>query len=173
VTPTVALLYYTGDHTTLGDWDQDWNPGAGEYYNGNTSIKDVIFPAGSSTVLFVGTQGTGPFCYGEGTDNPALDGQPAGDGVIYCYDPDDSSKGTHGYPYVAEVWAFDAHDLAAVAAGTKEPWDVTPYEVWTLPLPYDSGRIGGAAYDASNGLLYVSQQHANDEDPVVEVFKIT
>jgi hypothetical protein len=74
---------------------------------------------------------------------------------------------------VAEVWAYDAHDLAAVRAGTKQPWEVAPYQVWTLNLPYGSGRIGGGAYDASNRLLYVSQQFGNGTDPVIQVFEVS
>jgi hypothetical protein len=50
----------------------------------------------------------------------------------FCYDPSDGSKGVHGYPYSAYVWADDANDLASVHAGQKQPWDVTPYAVWTL-----------------------------------------
>jgi hypothetical protein len=75
---------------------------------GNTTVRGVVFPAGTNTVLFFGTQGTGPFCYGEGTDDPSLDGTPTRDGTTWCYDPDVSYKGTHGYPYVPEVWAYDA-----------------------------------------------------------------
>src|SRR5213080_2377979 len=103
-------------HPTLGAWDANWDPGKG--------------------VLFDGTQGTGKFCYGEGTDDPSLDGKPTPDGSIYCYDPDDSSKGTHGYPYVAKVWAYDANDLVRVRHGHLRPWRVRPYAVWTLHLPF-------------------------------------
>ena len=50
-------------------------------------------------------QGTGTFCYGEGAT---------------CNDPTDSSKGNHAYPYQYQVWAYDANDLAAVKAGSKQ-----------------------------------------------------
>lgn len=167
-----ALVYYPQDHPTLGDWDADWDPAHGVEFNGSTTIRGVVFPHGTRSVLFIGTQGTGPFCYGEGTDDPNLEGQPTPDGSIYCYDPDDSSKGTHAYPYVSEIWAYDAADLSAVRQGRMRPWQVRPYATWHLELPFGSGRIGGAAYDPTRNLLYVSQQYGDGPDPVIHAFKV-
>jgi hypothetical protein len=87
----------------------------------------MVFPSGSRSLLYFGTQGIGKFCYGEGTSDPSLNGKPTPDGTIWCYDPDNSSKGTHAYPYVPEVWAYDARDLLAVRRGLKKPWQVKPY----------------------------------------------
>jgi hypothetical protein len=170
--PDTPLVYYPTGHPELGDWDATWDPAGGVFFNGTTTVRGVVFAQGTRSVLFFGTQGTGEFCYGEGTDDPALVGLPTGDGSIWCYDPDGSSKGTHGYPYVAEVWAFDANDLAAVRDGTKQPWEVRPYATWTLSLPFGSGVIGGAAYDASTGSIYVSQQFGNGTDPVIHVLHV-
>ncbi|HUE69823.1 MAG TPA: fibronectin type III domain-containing protein, partial [Pirellulaceae bacterium] len=81
----------------------------------------------------------------------------------------------HAYPYRYQVWAYSAHDLAAVKAGTKQPWEVQPYDIWELNLPYDGGGIyiGGAAYDAASGRLYVSQQHADAWGlPLVHAFQL-
>jgi hypothetical protein len=171
-TPVRPLVYYTQDHPTLGAWDATWDPAHGVEFNGATTIRGVVFPNGTRSVLFIGTQGTGRFCYGEGTDDPSLDGKPTPDGSIYCYDPDDSSKGTHAYPYVPEVWAYDAGDLRAVREGGKRPWQVRPYATWTLHLPYGSGRVGGAAYDSRRGLIYVSQQYGDGPYPIVHVFAV-
>ncbi len=166
------LVYYTQDHHTIGDWDQTWNPSKGILYNGTTAIRGAVFPAGTDTVLFFGTQGVGKFCYGEGTDDPDLAGQPTGDGSIWCYDPDDSSKGTHGYPYQARVWAFDANDLYRVRTGQAEPWSVRPYATWRLALGFRSQSIGGAAYDPATGRIFVSQQFADGTSPLVHVFTV-
>jgi hypothetical protein len=117
-------------------------------------------------------QGVGRFCYGEGTTNRSRAFKPTPDGTIYCYDPDDSSKGTHAYPYVSEVWAYDAAALASVRAGRKRPWQVRPYATWRLSLPFNSPRIGGAAYDAAHRLIYLSQQYADGAAPVIDVFKV-
>jgi hypothetical protein len=172
VTPAVPLLYYPSDHPAIGPWNGSWNPGRGEYFGGGTTVRGVVFPDGTRSVLFFGTQGIGKFCYGEGTDRRSLAWKPTPDGTTWCYDPDDSSKGTHAYPYVAEVWAYDAARLLAVRRRTLKPWQVKPYAVWTLHLPFGSARIGGAAYDPNAGVVYVSQQHGNGADPVIHAFRV-
>jgi hypothetical protein len=166
------LVYYPAAHTTIGAWDASWNPSGGVFFGGGTTIRGVVFPRGTRSVLFFGTQGTGPFCYGEGTADKSLVGKPTSDGSTWCYDPDGSSKGTHAYPYVAEVWAYDAAQFAAVHRGARRPWQVKPYATWQLRLPFGSGQIGGAAYDASSGTIYVSQQFGNGTDPVIHAFKV-
>src|SRR4051794_18821812 len=76
------------------------------------------------------------------------------------------------YPYVAEVWGYDAARLRSVRGGERRPWRVKPYATWRLPLPYGSGRVGGAAYDGARGLIYVSQQYADGPAPVVHAFAL-
>jgi hypothetical protein len=172
VTPARPLLYYPQDHPTLGAWNASWNPKKGILFGGGTTIRGMVFPEGSRTLLYFGTQGIGKFCYGEGRDDKRLNGKPTPDGTIWCYDPDDSSKGTHAYPYVPEVSAYDARALAAVKSGRKKPWEIRPYATWSLRLPFGSDVIGGAAYDPANNLIYVSQQYGNGADPVIHVFKV-
>jgi hypothetical protein len=119
VTPDHPLVYYPQQHPTLGTWDATWNPRRGVLFGGATQIRGVVFPEGSRSLLFFGTQGIGKFCYGEGTTDRSLAFKPTPDGTVWCYDPDDSSKGTHAYPYVPEVWAYDAAQLAAVRRGAS------------------------------------------------------
>jgi hypothetical protein len=171
--PARPLVYYPAQHPTIGAWDGTWNPAKGVFFGGGTTLRGVVFPRGSRSVLFFGTQGTGTFCYGEGTDQPGLAGSPTPDGSTWCYDPDGSSKGTHAYPYVAEVWAYDAAQLRAVRRGRKRPWQVKPYATWRLRLPFGSGQIGGAAYDSARRLVYVSQQYGSGSEPVMHVFKVS
>ena len=149
-------------------------------FNGSTEIRGVVFPDKTRSVLFFGRHGVN-FCYGPGTDDPALVGTPAtvdDDGNVvdsWCLDPEDSSKGVHGYPYLYYVWAYDANDLAAVASGQKLPWEVRPYAVWPLSLPFStigSTRIGGAAFDPQTRRLFISQLYADDVQPVIHVFTI-
>ena len=94
------------------------------------------------------------------------------DGTIWCYDPEHSSKGTHAYPYVPEVWAYDAASLVAVREGRMRPWQARPYATWRLHLPFGSAQIGGAAYDPARRLIYISQQYADGPAPVIDVFKV-
>ncbi|HUE69432.1 MAG TPA: hypothetical protein VMP01_00975, partial [Pirellulaceae bacterium] len=108
--PAVPLLYYTGGNPLAPITGP-----ASELWNGATSIKGVIFPEGSDSVLFIGSHGTGESWYGTPPDG--------GD------DPLRGDKGYHAYPYRYQVWAYSAHDLAAVKAGTKQPWEVQPYDI--------------------------------------------
>jgi len=70
-----------------------------------TRIRGFAFPPGTRSLLFIGRDGDpASYCYGPGTDDPTLAGTPSGNGVDpWCYDPCDSSKGTHSYPYYFRV----------------------------------------------------------------------
>jgi hypothetical protein len=109
-------------------------------------------------VLFIGRQGIGEFCYGTGEE---------------CDDPVDGSKGTHAYPYVHQVWAYDALDLLAVKEGQMEPWDVLPFDFWVLEDMDSEGgaTIAGATYDPVGGRVYVTERYG--EEPAVHVYQIT
>ena len=172
--PASPLLYYGLDHPTLGPWD-----GSNPTYGATTQIQGVALIAGSRTALFFGRNGLGPHCYGNGTPNKALEGTVGVDGANWCYDPTNSDKGSHAYPYRYQVWAYDLNDFAAVKAGTKQPWDLVPYEVWTLNLPTPEAmvRLGGVAYDAQRQLLYISQRGADADGyasrSVIHVIRVT
>lgn len=153
--PANPLLYYDLDHPTLGIWDN-----ASPVYGSTTQMGGMAMIAGTRTVLYIGRNGmASSVCYGDGTADQSLVGTMAGDGAHYCYDPTDSSKGQHAYPYRYQIWAYDMNDFAAVKSGAKQPWEITPYGVWPFDFPThdEAMKIGGVAYDAANQLLYVSQ----------------
>lgn len=156
----IPLLYYPSSDPLLerGDHGDGWS-NTSELFNGTTEIKGLVFPEGTRSVLFFGRQGVGPFCYGESAD---------------CKDPAETYKGTHAYPYRYQVWAYDANDLTAVKNGSRRPWSVRPYAVWTFSLPFAEGhaRINGAAYDPASGRIFLSQAHGDRPRPVIHVFTI-
>ena len=131
-------------------------------HNLTSSISGVVFAGGTRSVLFFGRHGVGTYCYGEGED---------------CGDPADSYKGVHAYPYVYQVWAYDANDLLAVKKGTKRQHQPQPYAVWTFNLPFEHTRsthfLGGAAYDPQTQRIYLSQRGGDGPGPVIHVFKVT
>jgi hypothetical protein len=162
-------------------------------FNGTTEIRGVVFPQSTRSVLFFGRHGGagdspsvpggGRFCYGPGTADPSLVGTlvPPDNVDRYCYDPEDGSKGVHGYPYRYYVWAYDANDLTKVSSGAADPWSVRPYAVWSLNLPFATTgitRLGGAAYDAASGRIYVAQYQADgglartSNLPLIYVYKL-
>jgi hypothetical protein len=174
--PVVAatpLLYYTGEHPTLGQWS-----GASNAYGATAQVAGVAVIAGTRTALYFGRNGLGPYCYGNGTSNQGLHNTTGPDGATWCYDPTTSDKGSHAYPYRYQIWAYDLNDLAAVKAGSKQPWDVVPYGIWPfdLPMPETGVKIGGVGYDSQRQLLYVSQLRADEDGyghrPIIHVLKV-
>ena len=171
--PATPLLYYPDGHHTLGHWDA-----SGPTYGGTTQINGVAIIAGTRTALFFGRNGTGPFCYGNGTSDQSLAGKLGPDNEIYCYDPTSPAKGQHAYPYQYQIWAYDLNDLAAVKAGTKQPWEVLPYGVWpfAFPTPEPMVRIGGIGYDSVRQVIYVSQLLADQDGygyrPIIHALKV-
>ncbi|MFN7978432.1 MAG: fibronectin type III domain-containing protein [Vicinamibacterales bacterium] len=163
------LVGYPDAHQTLGGYYQ-----SGPYFNAATMMAGVAFPAGTRSVLFFGRHGT-THCYGSGTSNPALNGQPDGQGGTWCYDPTNSYKGPHGYPYHHQVWAYDANDLLQVKAGLKNPWDLMPYATWALP-DIDGGNgtatVRSATYDQATRRWYITTD-SGGATPEVHVYEVT
>jgi len=92
-----------------------------------------------------------------------------------CNDPVYASKGNHAYPYVYQVWAYDAEQLKAVKSGQKNPWDLLPYAVWNFELPFQNANraLGGAAYDPATQRIFIAQSYAETFGvPMIQVWKV-
>jgi len=138
--PATMLVGYPEDHPELGPCD------AGSLvFNCTSAVAGVVFPPGTRSVLFFGRHGQGKFCYG--------DVGPGG-----CVDPAIEDKGPHAYPYVFQIWAYDAADLAAVRSGTRKPWSLRPYKVWTFELPFQvpTRDLTGVAYDPATRRVFIA-----------------
>jgi hypothetical protein len=169
----VPLVYYTAEHATLGSWS-----GANPTYGGTAEMGGLVLIDGTRTALFVGRNGTGQYCYGIGTGDRALANTTTEKGEKFCYDPASADKGQHAYPYRYQMWAYDLNDWAEVAAGRRDPWEVTPYGVWPfdLPTPDASVRIAAVAFDPTRRRLFVSQRGADRDTyaskALIHVFQI-
>lgn len=179
-TPATAILGYPLANP-LGVWNAQFNATSNPY-NGNVRIGGVVWPAGTSSILFFGSAGTGPFCYGQGTSTQSLSGTavPGESGVVYCYDPSSNAKGDHSYPYTEYVWAYNANDLLKVFNGSEAMYTPRPYAMWSFSLPFDAGQqvpIGGAAYDPSTNRIYLSQLCTDNSPtecyPMIHVFTVS
>ena len=114
------------DHATLGSWS-----GSNPTYGSTAEILGVAVIAGNTTVLVYRPQWAGDErAMGSGTADATLDGTTAPEGGPYCYDPTNSYKTVHAYPYRYQVWAYDLNELAAVKAGEKYPLDAGA--VWSV-----------------------------------------
>jgi hypothetical protein len=133
-----------------------------DLYNLSTNIRGAAFAQGTRSVLFIGTIGLGTFCYGSG-------GESGGK----CYDPANSYNGQHMYPYVHQVWAYDALHLLDVKNRKKRPSELRPYATWRLKDMDSAGRatIAGAAYDQKTRRFYVTQEFM--DKPRVHVYQIS
>jgi len=151
--PTSPLAYFP-EEAPLVPWGS-----TSPLFNGSSLITGVVFPEGTRSVLFFGRQGTGRFCYGDGAK---------------CGDPEFQDSGTHAFPYVYQVWAYDALELAEVNAGRKQPWLVRPYAYWQMTFPQKSWAtsINGATYDPATGRLFVSQAFAEGPRPLIHVYTL-
>jgi hypothetical protein len=151
--PTTLLVGYPQGHWMPGHpWD---NPNADEVYNFATMITGMAILG--DAIVFVGSHGYGVPCYGDGVSDP-----DAADGVHYCYDPASSSKSNHAYPYRLQVWHYPLEELAAVAAGQKEPWSLVP-DWFELEVPFKqlTHQCNGCAFDPETNRFYVSM-YASD-----------
>ncbi len=146
----VELVGYPEGHTTLGPYSA-----ASKYYGGSDQIFGMVMPFGPGSVLFFGRHGT-TYCYGE---------------APLCVDPTSPYKGPHGYPYRTVCWLYDAAELALVAAGSKQPWDITPYDMIDVPGMNANAVIGGAAYDPATGRIYLSELRGNGTLPRIHVYE--
>jgi hypothetical protein len=189
-TPLVYYPCPSGDttdqvncHMTLGSWssnlpNQGWNGrpvptitvvdphGRGTFtipYNDNSSrIEGVLFADGTSSVVFFGHKGLGPYCYGLGSACGDLDSAP-------------DSKGDHAYPYTEFAWFYDVNDLLDVKNRRKNPWDVYPYTGWAFKVFGDKngGYPVGVAWDPANRLAYFVVPYTTDvAAPIVNVYKV-
>ncbi|GJM44130.1 MAG: hypothetical protein DHS20C21_09720 [Gemmatimonadota bacterium] len=95
-----------------------------------------------SAVMIVGSKGVGEVYYGEGGGNRCS-----------------SSKGFHCDPYEPQFLFYNPDELAAVARGELEPWQVLPYATIVPSEMWPKCRIRpvGIAFDRDRGLIYVMQ----------------
>src|SRR3989344_5196547 len=97
VVPVKELSRYDDAHGLIYNGVEGECAQQSNVFNCVTTIAGVAFPAGTRSVLFFGTQGTGPVCYKDS-------------GPTSCW----GSGGYYAPPYYVQVWAFDANDFLAV-----------------------------------------------------------
>ncbi len=127
-----------------------------------------------SAVVFVGTKGEGKCWYG------------FANGVVWPEDgpyppvpayPNDQ-RGWWSTNFAAQILFYDPADLAAVANGKAKPYEPQPYAVMDVSKflykdrPREMHRLGAAAFDQANGLLYVIEPRGDEDKSLIHVWKI-
>jgi hypothetical protein len=163
--PTRALLAYNLS-TPLHDDLSNGSGSNGMWTHLSRAVFGFIVP-GTSTYLTLGHSGghgPGGVCYKcipQGRDAPC--------GGYCARDPDDN-----GLFY----WAYDVSEMAAVAVGDRTPESLRPYASGPFLAPFGGSEMGGGAYDADSGRLYLTMQRADRDQgqyanpPVVVVFEV-
>ncbi|MBR9701207.1 hypothetical protein GOV11_05070 [Candidatus Woesearchaeota archaeon] len=126
---------------------------------------DWVRTDSGDAILFVGNKANSN-CYGTG----GTDGD--------CFDPCNSYKGYHGYPYHAKILFYDPADLSARLRGEVEPWEILPYAEWLPDAIWSSPDCGAAmisiAFDEESGRLYIAQGHTGEWGAgMIHVFETT
>jgi len=143
---TTTLLDYSLSHPLHADLSNDSRTNA-LWTHLSRATYGLVVP-GTRTYLALGS--SGGHVSGVGYKITQDDGTLCGG---YCsYAADDN------YAY---YWAYDLDDLIAVRQGTLASYDVRPYEVGELPVPFPTREIGGGAFDAASGTLYLTLQRAD------------
>ena len=161
---TKPLIYYPPEHQTLGAYE-----GQGELFNETMQIKGVAII--DDAIVFGGTIGIGPRCYGNGTSDQSKHDTQVG-GEHFCYDPEFADKGNHAYPYRYQLWRYPIADVIAAT----NPWDLIP-EIIVLDQWPGRTKLAGMAYDERTRTLYFSQHAAENNDrvggyPVIHSYRV-
>lgn len=129
-----------------------------------------------AAVVFVGTKGLGKCWYGfangvvwpEEGPFPPIPPAPNND------------RGWWSTRFTAQMLFYDPEDLAAVAAGQKKPHEPQPYAtldldpwLYAAPSPQQKHRVRACTFDRERGLLYAIEFRADDDKPLVHVWRVT
>lgn len=150
-------------------------------YQGAEQFATAFLAPGTRTLVSVEREADGPACYGYATTDPTKHGTPyPGPGydaqhVVYCYSLEriDSSdgKGPKGYPYRLVAKLYDMRDV--VGPAKRQPWEIRPYAVATLPGFGAITTVQSGAFDPLTGRVYVVQNNSdlskNPDRTVVDV----
>jgi hypothetical protein len=156
--PATTLLLYTAvtdaEQHTLNNYhhSDEWTGGA------------WLTAGDSSAVIFVGNKGTGACWYGN-PDGPC----------DTCED-----RGWWSTGFVGQMLFYDPADLADVVAGAMEAWEPQPYAtldidnvLYNITSGQQKHHVAAAAFDRGRGLLYVLEPLADEDRPLVHVWRIS
>jgi len=153
-------------------------------HSDNWTGGEWLIAGDKAALIFVGTKGIGKCWYGYA--NGVVWEEPYPDVPPYPYD-DRGWWSTEFKPYIV---FYSTSDLADVAEGKKEANEIQPYETFDISeylfnKPYNEYTIdnethrvqrvnwlGACAFDKTNGIFYIFEQFADDDKPIVHVFKI-
>jgi len=134
------------------------------YHHSDEWTGAAWMTAGSkSAVIFVGNKGRGDCWYGN-QDGPCLD----------C-----ENRGWWSTYFDGQMLFYDPADLAAVVQGIMETWEPQPYAVlnideflYHITSSQQKHHLAAAAFDRTNGLLYVIEPLVDEDRSIVHVWRL-
>jgi Putative Ig domain len=122
---------------------------------GLTSVHyGIVYPNGTNSILFIGSNGQGYCVYSDPANPP---GRP------WVYDPVGSGVGEHAYPWYPQIWAYDARELKTAYDAGLPSDTVKPYAIWNFDWPTtgSSPYVQGATYDSVTKRIYIAVSSAS------------
>lgn len=167
---TVLLQYtstldYTNEPHTMNDYHHSDEWSGGEWITAGTK----------SAVVFVGTKGTGNCWYGFANgvvwpDEPPYPPIP---------DPPNDMRGWWSTGFKGQFIFYDPNDFTDVVKGKKLPWEPQPYAtmdvdsyLYNVKSSQQKSHLGAAAFDRVRGYFYVMEYLADEDRPLVHVWKV-
>lgn len=152
------LLLYT---STM---EQEGGNTMNNYHHSDEWSGGVWLTAGDkAAVIFVGTKGAGDCWYGN-QNGP-------------CMNCDD--RGWWSTRFVGQIIFYDPSDLAKVASGQMQPYEPQPYlamnidqHLYNITSTQQKHHLGACAFDRDNGMLYILEFRADDDKPLVHIWKV-
>ena len=116
-----------------------------------------------AAILVFGLKGLGDNCYGD----PGVECPP---------DACEPYRGYHSDPYEPQILFYDPAVVTEIVEGTRDPWDIQPYEVFSPQeevFDPDCGVLSSVALDRENGLIYVAESAAGEwGDTAIHVWRV-
>ncbi len=153
-------LYSSSYYEDEGNFKMD------NYHHSDEWSGGAWLTAGNKTaVIFVGTKGAGDCWYGD-ANGPCLE----------C----EGERGWWSTSFKGQVIFYDPADLAAVADGTRQPYQPQPYAALDIdPYLYNvrssqqKGHVRAVCFDRARGLLYIFEFRADRDKCLVHAWKIS
>jgi hypothetical protein len=155
------LLLYT---STYDYTEGDNNYTIDNYHHSDEWTGGAWLTAGDkAAVIFAGTKGTGECWYGN-QNGPCLD----------CED-----RGWWSTGFKGQIIFYKPADLAEVAAGNMAPYEPQPYAaldideyLYNVKSTQQKEHVNAICFDRARGLLYIFENLADGDKPLVHVWKI-
>jgi hypothetical protein len=161
---TSLLLY--------GDAYEEDSPAMNNYHDSDEWNGGAWLTAGDkSAVILVGTKGQGECWYG------------CSDGTVWPdeppFPPECPERGWWSTGFVGQILFYNPADLAAVARGEMESSEPQPYAtlgideyLYHVGSDQQKHHVGAMAFDREQGLLYVFEPLADEDKPLVHVWRV-